>query len=143
MTIAQSIKYEFLLLMGILFFGAMFGYDECKKFWTYDIGTCISAIGAVWMVASFFRIYPSIAHNYASLLTSTCVFILGFAIGEYGVFTGCILVGIVSLYFAYMSFPLAPTQASVIFVIAIPLIIIGLLLRPFDIPLILINIIIP
>jgi hypothetical protein len=120
--------------MGILFFGAMFGFQEAKDFWTYDIGTCIAAIGVVWTIGSFFRFYPTLAHNYASLVVAITTFILGFAINEYGVFTGCILVGIATIYFAYISHPLAPIQATTMFLIAIPLIVLGLALRPFDMP---------
>jgi len=134
MNIVESLKKEFIVIMSILIFGAIAGFKECKDFWNYDIGTCISAIGMLWTVGSFFRIYSNMGSNVASLFVGISVFLLGFAIGEYGIFTAFIIVGCAFLYFAYLCQPLAPIQAAVIFLVGLVLIPVGLLLRPFDIP---------
>ena len=87
MTITESLKYEFYVIMGILFFGAIFGLEESQNYWRWDIGRCIFAIGALWLVGSMFRFYPSLIHNYASIIAAISVFLLGFSIHEYGIFT--------------------------------------------------------
>ncbi len=134
MNIIKSLQIEFFVILGILFFGAIMGYQECINFWKMDIGFCIAAIGAIWVIASFFRLYSTIPHNLSSLGVGGSIFILGFGIHEYGFFTALIMLGVMGLYVSSMSQPIFPKVANIIFIISLILLPLGLALKSIDKP---------
>lgn len=134
MNILRSLKIEFSVILGIIIFGTILQYQECVNLWKIDIGSFIAAIGAMWIIASFFKLYASITSNLISLAVAGLIFLLGFGIHEYGFFAALIMVGFGGLYLSYLANPIYPIQASVSFAICLILVFIGLILTPFNKP---------